>query len=103
MTFNRMLRIIGADFPLVRQAEQLRRKAQETAREVSEKVGNQFETEESETADAPPETHAQSPPETLYKWRDKSGTWHFTNRPPPGGVDYKVVKWEGATNPVPKK
>jgi hypothetical protein len=103
MTFDRMLRIMGADFPIVRQAEQLRQKAQETAREVREKVGKKIKTEESETADAPIETHVQSPPETLYKWRDKSGTWHFTNRPPPDGVDYKVVKWEGATKPAPNK
>lgn len=102
MTFDRVLRIISADFPLVQQAEQLGRKAQEAAREVSDKVDKQLKTGDSKTADAPTETHDQAQPERLYKWRDKSGTWHFTNRPPPDGVDYKVVKWKGATKPAPE-
>lgn len=34
--------------------------------------------------DAPLETV----PETLYKWRDENGNWHFSNQLPPDSVEF---------------
>ena len=36
----------------------------------------------------------EAPRETLYKWRDKSGSWHFSNQPPPDGIEYETVARE---------
>lgn len=36
----------------------------------------------------------KAPPETLYKWRDKSGNWHFSNQLPPDSVEFEMVESE---------
>jgi hypothetical protein len=33
----------------------------------------------------------EPPPETLFKWRDKEGNWHFSNQVPPESVAFEVV------------
>ena len=35
----------------------------------------------------------QGPPtQTMYKWKDKDGIWHYTDKPPPEGIEYQVMK-----------
>lgn len=36
----------------------------------------------------------EPPPETLFKWRDKNGNWHFSNQLPPDGMEFKIVESE---------
>jgi len=38
---------------------------------------------------------------TVYKWRDASGTWQVSDRPPPQGVDYQVERYARDANVVP--
>lgn len=94
MSFDRVKRILNDQFPIARQVDQLRTKAKEKASEITKEMQSRKKPEKVE---AP----SEKPPETLYKWRDQNGTWHFTNRPPPEGVQYTVVKWTGAENFVP--
>ena len=36
-------------------------------------------------------------PVRLYKWTDQQGEQHYSNSPPPAGVDYELVDyWENA-------
>lgn len=99
MSFDRVKRILSDQFSVARQVDQLRTKAKEKAREIAKEIQSR---EKPEKVEAPKvETPSEKPPETLYKWRDQNGTWHFTNRPPPEGVAYTVVKWTGAENLVP--
>ncbi|WP_250625135.1 DUF4124 domain-containing protein [Pinirhizobacter soli] len=35
-----------------------------------------------------------------YKWKDASGTVHYSDTPPPTGTDYKNVKTTGSTSPL---
>lgn len=94
MSFDRVKRILSDQFPVAHQVDQLRTKAKEKASEITKEMKSQKKPEKVELP-------SQKPPETLYKWRDQNGTWHFTNRPPPEGVAYTVVKWSGAEMPVP--
>ncbi|MGD9007403.1 MAG: DUF4124 domain-containing protein [Desulfobacteraceae bacterium] len=94
MSFDRVKRILSDQYPVKRHVDQMSEKAKEKAGEIREKL--QFQ-KKPEKVEAP----SDQPPETLYKWRDQNGTWHFTNRPPPEGVDYTVVKWTGTEMPAP--
>lgn len=38
--------------------------------------------------------HIEAPPETLFKWRDKKGNWHFSNQLPPDSIEFQIVKSE---------
>jgi len=35
-----------------------------------------------------------------YKWKDASGTVHYSDTPPPTGTDYKNVKTTGSASPL---
>ena len=35
---------------------------------------------------------------TVYKWRDNSGEWHFSNQPPPAGVASSVKTYRSDIN-----
>ncbi len=35
---------------------------------------------------------------TVYKWQDDSGEWHFSNQPPPAGVDSSVKTYRSDIN-----
>lgn len=94
MSFDRVKRILNDQFPVARQVDQLRTKAKEKAVEITKEMQSHEKPKQAETP-------SEKPPETLYKWRDQNGTWHFTNRPPPEGVEYTVVKWTGEENFVP--
>jgi hypothetical protein len=94
MSFDRVKRILSEQFPVARQVDRLNTKAKVKAGEISQKLQAPKKPEKVETP-------AEQPPETLYKWRDGDGTWHFTNRPPPEGVEYTVVKWAGIEVPTP--
>ena len=93
LSFERVKQILSDQYPVARQVDRVRTKVQQKAEDISEKSQPE---EISQTIETP----SEQPPETLFKWRDKNGTWHFTNRPPPAGVDYTVIKWAGATKPV---
>ncbi len=92
MSVDRVKQILSDQFPFARQVDRMQTKAKETANEISKKLRTR---EKPEKVAAP----SERPPETLYKWRDQNGTWHFTNRPPPEGVEYTVVKWTGLEKP----
>jgi hypothetical protein len=93
MSFDRAKRIWSDQFPVARQVDKLRIKAKEKAGEITKEIKSRKKPKK---VDVP----SEKPPETLYKWRDQNGTWHFTNRPPPEGVEYTVVRWSGAEMPV---
>jgi len=38
---------------------------------------------------------------TVYKWRDTSGAWQVSDRPPPQGVDYEVERYARDANVLP--
>lgn len=95
MSLDRVKQILEEQFSVARQVDDLRNKAKETAAEIKEHLRPQPKSEpESKPKPQEIEVPAQQTPETLYKWRDKKGTWHFTNRPPPDGVAYTTVEWE---------
>lgn len=93
MSFDRVKRILSDQFPVARKVDQLSIKAKEKAGEISKKLQSQKKPKKDKVP-------SERPPETLYKWRDQNGTWHFTNRPPPEAVEYTVVKWTGAEDLV---
>ena len=37
----------------------------------------------------------------MYKWRDTSGQWQISDRPPEAGVKYEVLKFRSDENIVP--
>ncbi|MGH8120312.1 MAG: DUF4124 domain-containing protein [Gammaproteobacteria bacterium] len=44
----------------------------------------------------------QSPAETtLYKWRDATGQWQVSDKPPEGGVKYEVLRYRSDVNVIP--
>jgi hypothetical protein len=94
MSLDRAKRIISDQFPVKRHVDQMSTKAKAKAGEIREKLQTQKKPKRVETP-------SEQTPETLYKWRDQNGTWHFTNRPPPEGVEYTVVKWSGMQMPMP--
>ncbi len=106
MSVDRLKRILSDQFPVAHEVDRLQMKAKEAAVEIRKKLQADDKPEKvaapSEQPSEIPEKAAapsEHPPETLYKWRDRKGTWHFTNRPPPEGVAYTVVKWAGTENP----
>ncbi len=36
-----------------------------------------------------------------YRWRDKDGNWHVSDRPPPDGIEYEEVIYHRDTNVIP--
>jgi len=38
---------------------------------------------------------------TLYKWRDATGQWQVSDKPPGGGVKYEVLRYRSDVNVVP--
>jgi len=38
---------------------------------------------------------------TLYKWRDAQGSWQITDRQPPAGTRYEVLKYRSDANILP--
>ncbi len=38
---------------------------------------------------------------TIYKWRDAQGSWKVTDRPPPEGTSYEVLKYRSDANILP--
>ncbi|MCB1750794.1 MAG: DUF4124 domain-containing protein [Gammaproteobacteria bacterium] len=38
---------------------------------------------------------------TVYKWRDASGAWQVSDKPPPAGTRYQVEKYRRDTNVLP--
>lgn len=38
---------------------------------------------------------------TFYKWRDPSGEWQLSDRPPPAGLDYETVEVRSDQNVLP--
>ena len=40
---------------------------------------------------------------TVYKWRDATGSWQLTDRPPPAGTPYETVQARGARNVIPSE
>lgn len=38
---------------------------------------------------------------TVYKWRDESGAWQVSDRPPPAGTEYQVEDYARDTNVLP--
>ena len=45
-------------------------------------------------------TSEPSKKRTVYKWKDKSGTWHFTSEPPPKGQDYSAAVYDPNMNVI---
>lgn len=43
----------------------------------------------------------QSPSSRVYKWRDTSGRWQLTDRPPARGVPYQVLEYNHDANLMP--
>ena len=37
----------------------------------------------------------------MYKWRDASGQWQISDRPPDAGIKYEVLQFRSDTNVVP--
>ena len=38
---------------------------------------------------------------TIYKWRDAQGNWQITDRPPPEGAPYEILKYRSDANILP--
>ena len=102
MSLDRVKQILGEQFPVARKVDELRNKAEETATEIKEHLHAQPKPKPKPQEMEVPALQPQ-PPETLYKWRDKKGTWHFTNRPPPNGVKYTIVEWEDTAKQTVEK
>jgi len=47
------------------------------------------------------DTGLKSTSVTLYKWQDKQGVWHYTQDPPPEGVDFEEVEARSDVNVLP--
>lgn len=47
------------------------------------------------------DTGLKSTSVTLYKWRDKQGTWQYTQDLPPAGVPYEEVEARSDVNVLP--
>jgi hypothetical protein len=43
----------------------------------------------------------QSPSSQVYKWRDASGRWQITDRPPAGDVPYELLEYDHDANLIP--
>jgi len=42
------------------------------------------------------------PAETLlYKWRDATGQWQVSDKPPEGGIKYEVLRYRSDVNVIP--
>jgi hypothetical protein len=93
MSFDRAKRILSEQFPVASHLDRLNTKAKVKAGEIKEKLPLPKQPQKVATP-------VEQPSETLYKWQDRNGTWHFTNRPPPQGVAYTIVKWAGVEKPV---
>jgi hypothetical protein len=39
-----------------------------------------------------PHDSLDTPPETLYKWRDKDGNWHFSDQRPQDSVEFEIIE-----------
>ena len=37
----------------------------------------------------------------VYKWQDTNGQWQITDRPPPTGTKYEILKYSSDANIVP--
>ena len=40
---------------------------------------------------------------TVYKWRDTSGNWQITDRPPPAGTRFETLEYQSNTNVMPSE
>jgi len=81
---------IDLDFSLVEKA----RKTYYTIRDKAKSVNVKDSLPEVLKNAPKPKEPLETPPETLYKWRDKSGDWHFSNQLPPDSVEFEIVKSE---------
>lgn len=36
-----------------------------------------------------------------YRWRDNSGQWQLSDKPPAAGIDFEVVEYHKDTNVIP--
>jgi hypothetical protein len=69
----------------------MRHKAQEKAEDAVEQVVQQVTSKKTKTFDP----SFEAPAETLFKWRDKDGNWHFSNQLPPDSVTFEIVDPKG--------
>ncbi len=88
MNLERLKRSLRGEWSsLSRQAEQMRQKVQVKAEDTVEKVVQQVTSKNTESFDP----SFEAPAETLFKWRDKDGNWHFSNQLPPDSVIFEIV------------
>lgn len=44
---------------------------------------------------------ASATQQTLYRWRDKHGEWHVSDKPPAAGTKYETVHYPTNANVIP--
>ncbi len=83
MTLDRFKRTHDINPPSTKQIKQWGRNTRRKAENVYNRMRPELKTEEI----------TGPPTETLYKWKDADGVWHYTDKPPPEGVDdYQTLK-----------
>lgn len=41
--------------------------------------------------------------QTLYRWQDRHGEWHVSDKPPGGGIHYQTVHYPTNANVIPSR
>ena len=93
MNMGRLRQSLGSidlDLSLIEKARQTYYTIRNKAKNVNVKESLPEALKNTQNFNEPLET----PPETLYKWRDKGGNWHFSNQLPPDSVEFEIVKSE---------
>jgi hypothetical protein len=44
---------------------------------------------------------ASASEQTMYRWRDKHGEWHVSDKPPHGGIHYDTLHYPTNANVIP--
>lgn len=97
MSWDRAKKVLGKGWPQAQRVREIGYGAKQKAQAITQKVRSHIKDQPT------PEPEASSPEtaETLYKWRDEKGAWHFTNQAPPEGVRYTLIQLEDASDPSP--
>ena len=93
MNMKKLKQSIGTvdlDFSLIQKAKQTYYRIKDNLKTVEAKVPHSEVAKETPKFKEP----TDAPPETIYKWRDKLGNLHYSNRLPPGSVDFEIVESE---------
>lgn len=72
---------------MVQKVKEMRRTAGKQADAISRKARARLKPAEPEPFNAP----FEAPDETLFKWQDENGQWHYSNQLPEGREDFEVI------------